>query len=345
MKILFVCDTLGSGGAERVISTLSNEFIKKGNQVGIVILSKSAGEPFYPLEKDVDVIYLTRNLSKKPNILKKSRLLKKEILARKPDAVIAFLSYVCIYTWWALRNTKIPYFVSERNDPHHRGRMRQFLLNRAFKRAAGCVFQTQDASNFYKYIKPNKKIIIYNPVSLSIENIKKKSGKSNVILSVGRLEPQKNPRLLLDAFKLFNKQHDGGYVLKMYGEGSLKQDLVNYVNGNNIRNVIFCGNSKTWQQDENNATMFVMTSDFEGLPNSLIEALCLGIPCVSTDCPIGGPKELIKSFTNLKLCEASNLNAVLKAMNLSLLTPHINCCIPDSFCTNTIAQKWLDFLH
>ena len=144
MKIIFVCDTMGSGGAERVISTLSNGFVNRGHNVGIVMLSREATKPFYELDKNIHVKFLKEEYEKKLNFFKKARILKNYIFKNKPDIVISFLSYVCIYTWWALRHSKIPYIVSERNDPNSRSKLKQLLLNKSFKKAAGCVFDVDD---------------------------------------------------------------------------------------------------------------------------------------------------------------------------------------------------------
>ena len=139
MRICFVCDTMESGGAERVIATLSNGFVTRGHDVTILMLSHEANSSFYSLDHRIKLLNLPE---KQKAFLKKAKNLKRAILANKPDIVISFLSYVCIYTWWALRRTKIPYVVSERNDPNQRGKIKQYLLNKSFNRASGCVFQT-----------------------------------------------------------------------------------------------------------------------------------------------------------------------------------------------------------
>lgn len=345
MNIIFTCDTLGSGGAERVISTLSNEFVKRGHLVSIVMLSKEARSPFYELDSKISLLYLGSKLRKNDGFLKKSRILRECLKEKNPDVVIAFLSYVCIYTWWALRNTKIPFIVSERNDPSQRPLIKQKLLNLAFKKAKGCVFQTEDSAKWYKNIGKNKSTIIYNPVKLNYDSTILKYAKQQ-ILYVGRFSDQKNLCMLIDAFKIFKEKHPE-YKLKMYGDGPNKQDIVSYINKLQMSNdVLICPSSKVWQKEEFNSKLFVLPSKFEGMPNALAEALCLGIPSVSTNCPIGGPKELKKIFKNsLILSKDMSSNEFALAMESGIKIENSNVKIPSELDQVSIATQWLKFIN
>lgn len=345
MKIVFVCDTMDSGGAERVISSLANSFVSFGNEVSIIMLARRAKDSFYKLTNSIRLIGLTNNLSKEPSFLKKANLLKKQIIDLNPDVVVSFLSYVCIYTWFALRNTKIPYIVSERNDPNSRGKIKQLLLNRAFKKSAGCVFQTHDAKEWYKDSCACKSTIIYNPVDLTYNPDKEATTKMQ-ILYVGRFTEQKNCHLLIDAFLKVHQKH-GDYILKMYGDGNLKNDLCEYVRKNNAEEYIsILPSSKTWQKDEFNSSLFVLPSSFEGMPNVLAEALCLGIPSVSTDCPIGGPRELKKLFPNLlTLCKTGDKQALFDSIEKSLLIERQHPNIPKELEKDHVALQWIEFIQ
>lgn len=342
MKIMFVCDTMGSGGAERVIATLSNGFVKNGHNVSILMISSDAKESFYKLDKEISLINLTNeNLG----FFKKAKLLKKTILSNKPDIVISFLSYVCIYTWWALRNTKIPYIVSERNDPNQRQIIKQKLLNMSFRKSCGCVFQTEDSAEWYKRIVKNKSIVIYNPVYIDTLPDGLKATK-NQILYVGRFNEQKNLFMLIDAFKLFKKGNPQ-YTLKMYGDGQLKQAVINYVNEQGLlNNVVISASSNKWQEEENDSKLFVLPSKYEGMPNVLAEALCLGIPSVSTNCPIGGPKELKKLFPEtLVLSERITAESFARAMEEGIKVKRVCAKIPSELRIDNIASQWLDFIN
>ena len=345
MKIVFVCDTMGAGGAERVISTLSNQFVKKGHEVSIIILSRLADSSFYQLDKKIEQRFLTKGLKKDIGFFKKAKLLRKNILETSPDIVISFLSYVCIYTWWALKNTNVPYIVSERNDPNHRGIFKQLLLNKAFKNAAGCVFQTVDAESWYKNIIKNNTAVIYNPVNLEFVP-SEISERKKQILYVGRFSEQKNCLMLIDAFKIFSDKHPD-YVLKMYGGGSQEDLIRSRIKEVGLDDRIqIHSSSKTWQKDECNSSIFVLPSLFEGMPNVLAEALCLGIPSVSTNCTIGGPKELKKLFPNLlRLTNTISSDDLAAEMELSLDTHSSSYSIPNELSEDLISDKWIEFIE
>ena len=345
MKIVFVCDTLGSGGAERVISTLSNEFINQGRCVSIIVLSKVAGTPFYKLKEGVDVHYLTKDIKQRISVFRKAKLLKRCIEDMNPDIVISFISYVCIYTWWALRKTKIPYIVSERNDPNQRPKIKQYLLNLSFKKSAGCVFQTTDAMNWYRRIVSTRTTVIYNPVNLDC-NPKAIYKRKKQILYVGRFSEQKNLFMLIDAFKTFSKSHED-YVLKMYGSGLLKEAIFEYIKQNSLDSKVqMLSSSPKWQKNEADSRLFVLPSKYEGMPNVLAEALCLGIPSVSTNCTIGGPAELKKIFPNsLVLSEEISAESFYSAIEQGLLINKNVSGVPDELRVETIVNQWISFIN
>lgn len=341
MKIVFACDTMGSGGAERVISILANSFVNKEHDVCILMIGSDASGSFYSLDNRIKLIKLEHS---KNGFFNKAKELKHTLLNIKPDIVISFLSYVCIYTWWALKGTNIPYIVSERNDPNQRSKIKQFLLNKSFRKAAGCVFQTEDALNWYKCVSIDNSIVIHNPVNLDYYPEGLPETKKQ-ILYVGRLNEQKNCSMLIEAFKIFELKHPG-YMLKMYGNGPLESELKKQVEESRLNNKVFIApSSKTWQKDECCSSMFVLGSKFEGMPNVLAEALCLGIPCVSTDCTIGGPKELKKFFYDrLILSMSDSASDFALAMEQCLNISHKEVVVPKELSDRFISEKWLSFI-
>ena len=301
MKIVFAVSEMGAGGAERVVSSLANEMVKYDHSITILMVAHNKKESFYKLDENINLVpLLVGTNNRKCRFFKRVKLLKEYFFKNEPDIVISFLPHVCVYTYFALKNTNIPFILSERNDPHQYNIFYKVLLRKAFNKANGCVFQTHDAMKWYRHNKvKSTDRIIFNPVNLTYTP---KIGESLVrkknVLFVGRIDPQKNYNLLLHSFALFAKRNPE-YVLDIYGDGPDKEKMFKLIKKLNLTDkVIYHGKSTNWQEQEYNSGVFVSTSLFEGMPNSLIEAASLGIPCVATDCHIGGSKEIAPYFAN-----------------------------------------------
>ena len=334
-----------SGGAERVVSTLSDELTKKGHKVVIVMVSAIERRSYYRLNSNVELIPLCEGMRKASNLVRRVSMLKNVLKEKKTDVVVAFLPHVCVYTWLALRNTNIPYILSERNDPNQYSKIYQFLIKQAFNKANACVFQTHDALSWYRNIPKDTDRVIFNIVGLTfvpekMSNCKKKES----VLFVGRLDQQKNYDLLLRTFKRFRELYPG-YILDVYGDGPEKERFLSLISELGLqKHVKYHGKSTTWHMDEYNAGMYVSTSDYEGMSNSLEEAATLGIPCVATDCPIGGSAELAGVFNNIILCKVGDedefLNGMISAANMNCYFETINSRVSK----DTIINEWLDLL-
>lgn len=298
MKILFVCQNLNSGGAEKVISILSNHFVSK-NEVNILMISNNASEPFYELDPRIVVksIFNIENVNELSKIAKYKAIVK-YLKLNHPDVIIPFLDFVTIYTYYAsrkLKGTKL--IVSERCDPTKVSKMESLIKKHIYKNADGCVFQTEDAKAFYgNKLKAYR--IIPNPVSLSTvgEFDYYHLDRKKEIVMVGSKKIEKNRLMAYKAFKMFvsEKQFED-YILRIYGETTEEEDS-DVLNKLGIKDkVFFMGRRNTWHQEAIDSTAFILTSDYEGMPNALLEAACLKIPCISTDCPVGGPRFILKN--------------------------------------------------
>lgn len=309
MRILFNTMGLGKGGAERVINLLSNAFINN-NDVAIITNINSKVE--YEFNKNIEIISLVKNDG---IILRKFRRfsinmilkLKKIILNYKPDIIISFLpepSFRILFLKKYCKKIKdIPVIVSVRNDPNteYSNKIYNLVMRKLYSLANQLVLQTNDSKQYFKKSINYDGVVIPNPVSDAFLTIKYDGDREKKIVAVGRLEPQKNYKNMIDAFETVNKKH-GDYIFEIYGDGYLKDKLQEYIDEKELHNkIILKGKTDDVKKSIYKATAFVMSSDYEGMPNSLLEAACLGIPCVSTDCPCGGPREILDNGKGGKL--------------------------------------------
>lgn len=310
--LLLTCGTLESGGAERVISILSSPFADHFDKVWIVTWREAP--VFYSFDPRITIISLPK-VAKSEQIMKKGMAFRKIVKNLQPSIVLSFLAPFNMLTLVFLKGIFVVKIVAERNDPRFikGGLIMRIIRNNLYKQADGILCQTQFIKKcFSKHLQSNISII-YNPTFLKPELVGKALGskKLNKIVSVGRLHPQKNQKMLIDAFVEFIKKYPD-YTLTIYGKGELKDELLDYIHKIGMSSRIFLpGEDNDVQRHITDAQMFVMTSFFEGMPNALIEAMCLGLPCVSTK--VSGATDLIKSGENGILVDTT-VNAISQAM-------------------------------
>ncbi|MBO7615267.1 MAG: glycosyltransferase [Bacilli bacterium] len=346
MKICFTLSSLSAGGAERVASSLANQFVSMGHDVSIILVSIDYNNTFYDINEKIKVIPLLKSKKDKRSI-RRIKLLRKCVLNIKPDIVIAFLPHICIYSFFALRNTKIPLICSERNDPNQYNFIYKKLLKYTFRRCDGCVFQTSQAKNFYNKVSENKATIIFNPVSLCLtgKTVRNKE-KDKLFISVGRLTPQKNFSLLINAFYDFYNNHRD-YKLIIFGEGPLRSELEKQISLLGLsESVLLPGTNQNWHDVAYNASGFISSSNYEGMPNSLEEALCLGCPSIATNCPVGGSRELISLLSFGKLIEPNNKEQMVAEMNRLIMENNNEQNVDYSaLMIDSISKQWICFIE
>jgi glycosyltransferase involved in cell wall biosynthesis len=319
-KILFYINAIHYGGAEKVLVNLANEFAAIGYRT--IVVTSFYDSPEYALsgkvkrysleQEEQQQSFLRRNMLR---IIRLRRICRKE----KPDLVVSFMGEANFRAIIATLFLPMKTMISVRNDPdkEYGNRFLRLLAKVFFRLADGCVFQTEEARNWFpKGIRYKSKIIL-NQVDANFYKVNY-TGERKHIVTVGRLEPQKNHKLLLRAFQKIANRYPEEKLL-LYGEGTLYRELSDYINKLGLHNrVQLKGATMDIPNRIYSAKLFVLSSDYEGLPNAVMEAMALGIPVVSTDCPCGGPRLLIRNKETGILVPVKNAKAMARAMDMVL---------------------------
>ncbi len=321
MKIVYALKALSKGGAERVIANLANYSVMHGHEAYIITLVDAKIE--YKLDSKVTVINCGKSIKKSNKILQFFKLVKfirQELKKVKPDVILSFLPQVNFVTLLANKN-EFPIIISARND--HKiefpNKVYMTLMKWLYPKTDGFIFQTTDQKDYFDSIGIKKEYaVIPNPINDDFI-IEPYSGKrEKTIVSVGRLTNQKNQKLLIDSFNEIHQKYQD-YKLIIYGEGKLRDELNSQINTLNLNDmVILAGNVDNIKGQIYKSSIFILSSDYEGMPNALMEAMALGIPSISTDCPCGGPRTLIRNKENGILVEVNNQEQMAKAIDLVL---------------------------
>lgn len=344
---MFVCQSLGNGGAERVVSVLTDELSEADYRVFILTMTKE--KQVYNINENVEIVAPHKNynagiLGK----LQRVKIIRDEIIKHKIDVVVAFSHYNAMFSVIASYGLPVRIIGSERNDPAQlkNRKILNSTRNILYKKLDCLVCQTDEAKAYFPNKIQEKTTIILNPISASI--IDPYCGeKEKKIVSFCRLEPQKNLRMLIDAFEMLYEEYPD-YELNIYGEGSERENLLNYIVSKGLVNVIsikpFC---KDVHQKVMKATIFALPSNYEGLSNSMIEAMALGIPTVVTDCPCGGARMVIENNKNGIMVAVDDPKAMYEAFKKIIVSPKFakelsnnGVKIRDKLNCKKIAKQW-----
>lgn len=316
---MFYINAIHDGGAERVILQLAERFSQVGYRSVLVTSFVDTWE--YPVPQGVERLSLEQaqteqsRLKKNVQRIKKLRALIKEY---RPAVLISFMAEPNYRALLASVGLPVKTVISVRNDPEieYRGRAGHVLAKTLLPTADGCVFQTSDAKSWFPEGLQKKSVIIMNQVNPKFFAIERTAAPRDIV-ATGRLNPQKNHELLIRAFSRIAGKTDEN--LRIYGAGELKEKLSELIDSLGLAERVFlCGASDDVPAVLADAKLFVMSSDYEGMPNSLLEALAAGLPCISTDCPCGGPREVIESGENGLLVPVKDEEKLAEAM-LTLL--------------------------
>jgi len=322
-KIMFYISSLAKGGAQRVILNLAEHLIAKGHQVTVVTTAIVENEYELPCKanriiSDIsdDEITSSRIVNLKKRFCKLRNIWK----TGKPDVIISFIgknNFMAIMTAWGL---DIPVVTSVRGDPkeEYYSKVNRFLAKTLMGKSTGIVLQTPDAKAYFPKWMQKKAIILDNPLNPDFIDEYYNGERENVIVSVGRIDANKNQKLIIDAFyQIADEFPDVKLVL--YGDGEDREKLLKYVQNNSYQSrILLPGEVNNVKERIKRAKIFVLSSNTEGMPNALMEALALGIPSISTDCPCGGPRMLMEGKENGILVPVGDSVKMAEAMKTIL---------------------------
>lgn len=354
MKIAFYIDTMVRCGAQRVMANLINYYLEQNYDVVLINdFPLSDSIPQYVFPSNLIRHYLHEK-NKKGFFLKNIQRvlrLRKVIKMEKPSIAISFLGRVNIRFLIATIKMPLKKIVSVRNDPRHEygsSSIYKSLSNMLFRLADGIVFQTQEASLYFDKVLERKKAIIPNSVDPVFFDTPYIGGEG--IVTFGRLEPQKKHSLLIDSFGEIASKYPN-INLFIYGVGSLEKKLKEQIENSGLsKRVFLMGVTDDVRKELSKAMLFVLSSDYEGMPNALMESLAVGVPSISTDCPCGGPRDLIQNGVNGILVPCDDKRSMVNAIDNMLANNRLRQTISENarktaklFSPTIINEKWQSF--
>ena len=387
-KVVFFIDSLGGGGAERVVATLCNELAQKAQyQISIVMLRKVPAA--YPLSDKVKLLYAQemsvqtrfgriarrgfllykkiRQSLIKPILVKIGAYEKwprtdetsfffytqyaipyREYLKNNPGCTaFGFLIRSNISMLMAAKGLDVKTVFCERNNPVRPDVPANIIKirDRIYRRCKAAVFQTEEERAYYTRL-PTETAVIPNPLKEGLPQ-PFVGERRREIVNFCRLNKQKNIPLLLDAFETLLAEYPD-YTLRIYGRGEEKDSLIALTKEKGLESSVIFEDFATDIHDRiRDAAMYVCSSDFEGLSNSMLEALAIGMPCVCTDCEGGGARMMIRDHENGILTPVRDVEALCGAMKEIIEDPQLAgrlsreaAKVRDFLCVDRIVDQW-----
>lgn len=337
-----------SGGAERVMATLCNELSQRHN-VRLAIMKEAKSD--YVLSEKVEIT--SGNIQGK-NLLKCVSFTSAQMKEFKPDIVLSFMTKSNIIAVLAklVSGCKMPVVIAERANPFYAQTVFKLMRKVLYPLANGFVFQTRQAQDYYKpMLKNMSNIILKNPLNPDFKVEPYQGEKQKKIVTAGRLSAEKNQSLLIEAFsKIADKYPD--YKVEIYGEGPLRGELEALIKEKKMENRVFLmGRVDNIQKYTASAEIFVLPSNSEGMPNALLEGMALGLACISTDCPIGGPAMIINNNENGLLVPMNDVDKMSQAVEYMINNKEMAQSmgekaknIVNEYDAKTVCRQWEEYL-
>ncbi len=360
-EIIFLVGAIKGGGAERVAYELATAWNSAGHHVTVVVMTGDKGLGRYQYPDSIKIVdmqvpqenKIVRTLCHCIKFYKFLRNHKDAVVVAFNNIAIRTAGIVCTVTGNRL-------ILSERCDPvcSPPRKVGRIVRDAIFywARVDTFVFQTEDAMNYFPAKVRSKGVIIPNPINPALPDVWPGT-RRKVVVTAGRLTPQKNLPMLVRAFARFSREHPD-YTLEIYGSGAGERNggdepvLRSMISTLHMEDRIFLkGFSDCIYEKMRDATMYVSSSNYEGISNSMLEAMGLGVPTVATDCPAGGARMAIQNGENGILVPVSDEDALYLAMkkiaedtSFAKRISENSCKIRERFKLEAIAKKWLDII-
>lgn len=352
MKILFVNTNIGYGGASKMMVTVANHMSEHAD---VTFLTFRNSDVLQELSDKVKHVHNTLYTNKfKPiEILGQIRELRKLIRKEKFDLAVAFLHPSHYMLTLAAKGTDTKVLLSERGDPTRVKKLIFKALKRFLQTADAFVFQTEQAKASYSLKAQANSVVIPNPIPDKKIPQLYEGEREKVISNVARLDIlQKRQDVLIKAFDKLSEKFPE-YELHLYGDGvdekKLREISAQTKSADKIK---FMGVSDNVMEDIRKHSLFVLSSDFEGIPNALLEAMAVGVPCVSCDCSPGGARVIIDSGENGFIVPCGDVDALCDAMEKVLADDELArefskkaVKVTDKFEKSKILNEWENFIN
>ncbi|HRL21480.1 MAG TPA: glycosyltransferase family 4 protein [Alcaligenes sp.] len=325
MKILFFVSSLNAGGAERVASTLANAWGLRGDQVTLVPTFSGGGTAFYEIDSKVEVVWLAHRMrgSWLPKPLAKLAAMRKLVREKQPDVIVSFLTNVNVNVLLGLADMGVPIVVGERTNPafsSSAGKVLQAMRRRLYPKAQVVTVQTQASIAAFQAMVPGMKqvAVVSNPLPQALDAVERlvrvEENRHCTLLAMGRMVPSKRFDVLIRVFANLAASYPE-WTLVIRGDGPQRAALMQQVAllGMSERIRLPGKTSEPWAEMAR-AHAFAMTSEVEGFPNVLLEAMAMGLPAVTVDCP-SGPREITADGRDAMLVPVGDEGALTAALS------------------------------
>lgn len=352
--IAFYIGSLSRGGAERVFINLASYFLSCGYRVTMITQYRHEDEYALPEGADRVISDLSDEECKGRVYNFFARIMKLHRVIRQTDADLlmttAGKSNFMAITCAAFLPTRV--VVSIVADPplEYPTKIMRFLLQTMFGEADGIIMQTHRQLSFLR--KGLQRVAVIMPNSVSTEFVRERHAgpRKKDIYMVGRMDDNKNQAMAVQAFAEAVKDRPG-FRLVLCGDGDDKDKLIELAASLGVSECTdFPGVVSDVPDRLHDSYAFLLTSDTEGMPNTLLEAMSLGVPCISTDCPCGGPAEIIKDGVNGLLVPVRSVEGLKDALIRIMDDPGYASGLGDAaydsmsgYRPDAVNQRWRDY--